>query len=92
MKVSNQIKNIKRGFETSNHSFFTQIAEAVAKRIEEDTGLKLVLQGKTAAGAKIDATLMGQSSDPEKNGDIEDRVRQTMQDLKNPTALTDLLR
>ncbi len=92
MKASNQIKRVRAGFETSNHAFFTQIAEGVAKKIEEDTGLRLVLQGKVAAGAKIDATLMGQSSDPEKNGDIEERVRQTMQDLKNPTALTELLR
>lgn len=92
MKVSNQIKNVQKAFETSNHAFFTKIAEAVAKRIEEDTGLRLVLQGKTASGNKIDATLMGQSSDPEKNGDIEERVRQTMQELKNPSALTGLLR
>lgn len=92
MKVSNQIKRVKQGFETTNHTFLSQIAAAVTKKIEEDTGLRLSLQGKIETGRKIEATLMGQSSDPEENGDIEKRVRQTMQDLANPTALTDLLR
>lgn len=92
MKVSDQLKTVGRGFETSNHAFLSAIAKAIAGKIEEDTGLKLVLVGKVADGTSISATLTGQSADLEKNGEIEERVRRTMQDLKNPSVLTDLLR
>lgn len=91
MKVSDQLKVVKRGFENSNHTFFNMVAEAIRKKLLADAGIELALTGKTATNNTIEAALVGQSSDPEKNGEIEERVRQAMQNLKNPTVLVDLL-
>lgn len=92
MKACDQMKGIRKGFETSNHTFLSQIAAAVADKIKADTGLDVMLTGKEVSGDTIKAALIGQSSDAEKNGDIEERVKQTMQGLRNPSALADLLR
>lgn len=92
VKASDQIKGIRKGFETSNHAFLSQIAAAVSEKIKVDTGLEVVLTGKEVSGDMIKAALIGQLSDVEKTGDIEERVKQTMQGLRNPSALVDLLR
>lgn len=92
MKVSNQLKQIRSGFEISQHAFLNKVAEAIAEKIKKDTGLELTPVGKEDSGGKISMTLVGQSVDPEQNGDIEERVRRTMQGLRNPTNLVDLLR
>lgn len=92
VKACDQITSIRKGFDTSNHTFLSKIAAAVAEKIKADTGLEVILTGKEVNGDTIKAALIGQSSDPEENGDIEERVRKTMQSLRNPAALTDLLR
>ncbi len=92
MKVSDQVASARRGLDLGNHGFFSKIAAAIQTKIAADTGLSLQLVGKTTTATKISATLLGQSSDPDLIPDLERKVRESMQDLKNPSALTGLLK
>lgn len=92
MKVSDQIAAARRGLDLGNHGFFSKIATAIQEKISSDTGLSLSLVGKSTTATKISATLLGQSADPELVPDLERRVRESMQALKNPAALTGLLK
>lgn len=90
MKVSNQAKVIKKGFDISNHSLFSAVAQAIAAKIEKDTGMKVSLQGKQVQGHKISASLVGQAiTDSE---EISKKVRRTMDSLKNPATIIDALK
>lgn len=91
-KLEDQTKGVKRSFDNSTHSFFRLVADAIAAKIKQDTGLELELVGKEASKNGMSATLVGQATDPERIPDIEQRVHKTMQGLKNPSNLTDLLR
>ncbi len=90
MKASDSIKPIKSGFDLSTHSLFSAIAEVVRLKVEQDTGVKLTLQGKAGGKGKITATLLGQDLNPAE--DLPDKVRQTMDALKNPSTLIDGLK
>jgi hypothetical protein len=91
--TTDQTKQIGKGVDLSSHSFFNAIAEAIKERVARDTGLTLSLQGKKATGkGKISAVLIGQLTDPAKIPEVGDKVRRTMDALKNPTNFLDTLK
>lgn len=92
MKVSDQVLAARRGLDLGNHGFFNKIASAIQAKIAADTGLTLKLVGKAGSGPKITATLIGQTSDPELLPDLERKVEESMQDVKNPSSLVNLLK
>ncbi len=92
MNLSDQVNKVGNGFDASNHTFFKAIANAVQAEIEKNTGLKLVLQGKTSSKGSITAILAGQSVDPKQIDGLDDKVRQTMDNLRNPSNLISALK
>jgi hypothetical protein len=93
-RVSNDIKAIGNNFEVSNHTFLGQISSGIQGRVGETvSGLKVVPTGKKAARGDISVTLVGQVT-LEKSDDVEtanEKVRQLMDSLKNPSNLISLL-
>jgi hypothetical protein len=83
---------LRKKFEVSNHKFLTSLCDAIAKKLKDNAEIEMAQAGKKVQGHKIETTLIGQSADPDVNKDIEKRVKQTMDSLKNPTALADLLK
>ncbi len=92
MKVSDQLNGLKKKFEVSNHKFLTAICDAIAEKLKNNAQIEMAQAGKKAHGKTIETTLIGQSADLDVNKDIEKRVKQTMDGLKNPVALTELLK
>ncbi len=92
MNLSNQLKGLNSKFEVSNHKFLTALCDAIAKKLKDTAQIEMAQAGKKVRGKVIETTLIGQSADLEVNKDIEKRVKQTMDSLKNPVALTDLLK
>ncbi len=92
MKVSSQMKGLKQKFEISNHKFLTTICDAIAKKLKDNAQIEMTQAGKSTKGNIIYTTMIGQNADPEVNEDVAKRVKQTMDSLKNPSALTDLLK
>ncbi len=90
-ELSAQIKVVRSGLDVHNHTFFNQTATALTKRIEDQIGLKLTISGKAVKGQVITALLTGESADPKVVAEAAVRVRQLMQDLKNPTAMLRLI-
>jgi hypothetical protein len=89
-KISDQFKPVRSGFDLSTHSFFQLVADAVADKIMAGVNVKLQLQGKVSSKEKITAVLLGQAvpdGDKSQTTDLDDKVRQIIQDLKNPTNL-----
>jgi hypothetical protein len=93
-KVSDQVKLLKSGFEISNHTFVNQITDGLQECVETAVpGLKVSPMGKRASGHDISLTIMGQITleDEAALEDAENKVRQLMDSLKNPTNLLSLL-
>ena len=93
MKVSktpDQVKFVKSNVSVSNHRFFNNIMMAVKQQIVEQTpGLGLQYGGKVVSGTNVSASLTGEMIDVD--GDTDEKVRQTMDTLKNPSSLISLL-
>ena len=89
VKVSEQSKMVRSNVSVSNHRFFNAIMMAVKQKIEDQTGMELRYGGKEANGSSISASLRGEMIDTD--GDTDEKVRQTMDTLKNPSSLMSLL-
>lgn len=93
-KVSDQTKMIGNRFDISNHTFLNQLTTGMQVRVGETVpGLKVTPVGKKASQGEVSLTLMGQVAldDATKVEDAEDKVRQLMDSLKNPSNLLMLL-
>lgn len=89
MKVCDEVKNIKAGFNISTHSLFKKIADAVAKKVFIDTNITLSLSNKTVnSDGKIEAVLTGFV-----DGDVstESEVHKSLSEIKSPSELMNLL-
>jgi len=84
-KIPEQTKVVKSNVSVSHHRFFNAVMMAVKRKIEDQTGLELRYGGKEVSGSNISASLRGEMIDVE--GDLDDKVRQTMDTLKNPSLL-----
>lgn len=94
MKVSDQMKPMKSGVDLATHSFFTKIATALQKKIEDDTGIKVAFVGKSTGGkGKMSAALTGDFTDPdpEKVEEAQKRIEILMATIKNPKSLIGLI-
>lgn len=95
MKVQEQTKQVKKGLDGSTHSFFTKLAQALQKKIADQTGIQVTFTGKVTTGrGKMEAVLSGQFSDPDPTN-VEEagrRLEEEMHRLKNPTNLIALLK
>lgn len=89
VKVSEQSKMVKSNVSVSHHRFFNAMMMAVKQKIEDQTGMELRYGGKEANGSNISASLRGEMVDTD--GDTDEKVRQTMDTLKNPSSLMSLL-
>ena len=89
VKVSEQTKVVRLNVAVSNHRFFNIVMEAVKQKIEDQVpGLDLRFGGKAISGSNISASLKGEMVDVD--GDADEKVRQTMDALKNPSSLMSL--
>ncbi len=94
MKASDSIKPTQNGFDVSNHKFMNQLATGLQSRVEETVpDLTMVPTGKTASKGIVSFTLVGQVtlSDADAKDSVNDKVRQLMDTLKNPSNLLSLL-
>lgn len=90
-KISDQIKVVKSHTSVTHHQFFNMVMMAIKKKLEEQVpGLELQYNGKAVSGTRISAKLTGQAID--ENGDTADKVRQTMDSLRNPATLLSALK
>ncbi len=88
MKVSEQSKHIENQFVISNHAFINQIANGLQKRLmQEIPGLTLSLGGKSESGNVIKLVLSGATVVEGELEETENKVRMTMDKLKNPSEL-----
>lgn len=90
MKASKQCKHINTGFEVSNHAFINQLAAGIQKKIQEKVpGFLIKIGGKSESGSTIKMVLSGSmvTTDADKHQEISNKVRQTIDDLKNPSDL-----
>lgn len=92
-RVSDQLKKIKNGFDNSNHSFMAQLVSGLQERIAEASGLDVQAVGKQAIVGQMSLNVTGSKivDSEEEMERIKDRVRQTMDSLKNPSSLEQLL-
>jgi len=89
-KVSDQVKQIRSSNSVSNHRFFNMIAAGVQKHLEQQVpGLKLVQAAGSVTKNGGTTVLTGQIivQDADEKKSTEDKVRQVMDDLKNPADL-----
>ncbi len=91
-ETAKQLTILKNGANLSTHSFFNVLAEALKEKIKETTGLDLVLVGKSVAGHGISATLTGEVVITDDNADVNNKVKKTMQELRNPANLMAILK
>jgi hypothetical protein len=90
VKASEQVKMVRSNTSVAHHRFFNTMMLAIKQKIEEQNPeLKLQFGGKEVSGSNISASLRGQMIDTD--GDADDKVRQTMDTLKNPSSLLSLL-
>lgn len=88
MKVSDQSKHIENQFVISNHAFINQIASGLQKRLKQEIpGLTLSLGGKSESGNVIKLVLSGATVVEGELEEAENKVRMTMDKLKNPSEL-----
>lgn len=96
MEIQEQIKSIDNNFEVSNHTFINQLMSGLQARITETVpDLKLRPTGKKASKGQITLTMVGQVTIDPIAGDIDsvdDKIRQLMDSLKNPTNLIEMIR
>jgi len=89
--LADQFKIVRMNRNTSDHRFFNAIALAVKAKLEQQVpGLELHFGGKAVSGTQVSAQLTGQMID--EDGNIDEKVRQAMDGLKNPSMLMSLLR
>ena len=82
----NQVKIVRQNRDVSDHRFFNAIAMAVKTKLEQQVpGLEVQFGGKTVSGSEVVAQLTGQMVD--EDGSVDEKVRQTMDSLKNPSIL-----
>ena len=90
-KVTDQIKVVKSYRSVSHHKLFNALMMAIKRELEEQApGLELQFNGKAVSGATISAKLTGQVVD--ENDDVADKIRRTMDSLKNPSTLMSALK
>lgn len=95
MKVSEQLVPISNGFDVSNHTFVNQIMNGLQQEITETVpDLTIIPMDKKASKGKISVTLKGQIilEDVADINSVDDKVRQLMNSLKNPSNLLSLLK
>ena len=93
-KASSQVKQIGNNFEISNHTFVNQITSGLQERVAQTVpDLKVIPTGKKASKGNISLTLIGQITleDAESVESADEKVRQLMDSLKNPSNLLSLL-
>ena len=93
-KVSNQTKLLADKFEISNHTFLNQLTSGLQERVAMAVpDLEILPMGKQDSRGDISLTIMGQITleDEAELEDAENKVRQLMDSLKNPTNLLSLL-
>ena len=89
-KASKQVKQLKNSVNVSNHRFFNMIIEGVQGHLEETVpGLKLVQSASSLTKDGGTTVLTGRMTvkDSEEKESVENKVRQTMDGLKNPADL-----
>lgn len=96
MKVSDQLKQVKNGFEVSNHVFVNKLMVGLQKEVSQTIpDLKLQPINKQGGKGLFSVTLTGQialdpvSDDPKRT---QDKIRQLMDSLKNKSNLLSLLK
>ena len=95
MKVSEQLVPIDSGFDVSNHTFVNQIMNGLQQEITETVpDLIITPMGKEASKGKISVMLKGQITlaNAEDMDNVNEKVHQLMNSLKNPSNLLSLLR
>ena len=93
-KASNQTKLLADKFEISNHTFLNQLTSGLQERVAMAVpDLEILPMGKQDSRGDISLTIMGQITleDEAELEDAENKVRQLMDSLKNPTNLLSLL-
>lgn len=94
MKLSDQITNIKSGFEISNHKFVTVVANSVIAKLSQTTpGLRLQLSGKNQNGKTIKLNIIGNQAvnTVDELEKTKEDVRRTIDALKNESVLLSIL-
>jgi hypothetical protein len=91
--MADQNKRVRAGFDLSTHTFFSRLADALKRKVEEDTGIKLMWAGKSVMKGKISGALTGQfqSMDQDEIERVQSQAQQLMADLQNPTNLVALI-
>ena len=95
MKVVEQVKTVIRGADNSAHSFFTMLATALQKKIQEDTGVEISFVGKVASGhGEMKAALVGEFRDQDqaKVEEAGQKIQKIMGEIKNPSTLIGLIK
>jgi len=94
VRVSDQAKMVGNHFEISNHTFLNQLTTGLQERVDVAVpGLKVIPIGKKASVGNISLSLTGQITlgDETKVAEADEKVRQLMDSLKNPSNLLSLL-
>lgn len=95
MKASRQFKHVNVGFGISNHTFINKIAAGIQQKLQQEVpGLALRMGGKSENGTKIKIMLTGSiaTADADQHEEVVTKVRQTIDDLKNPSDLLSLVK
>ena len=91
----NQVKAVSNNFEISNHAFVNQLVAGLQKKIGIAVpGLTVGSSAKEATKGKISMIVTGQIivDDSESLSDVDERVRQVMNSIKNPADLISMIR
>lgn len=92
--IKEELQQVNDGFDISNHRFLNMIANGISKLIAKDVpGLKLRYTGKSIKGNVVSAVLIGEIhlNNPDELDRASDKVKTTMQGLKNPTNLIEVI-
>lgn len=91
MNLSEQLKNIWQKHLNSQHFFVSEIQDVVTSGLDE-MGVPTKAT-KTWSNTSIDIKINGVAvvSDKEKADELEDKIREFMQDISNPATLIDKL-
>ena len=91
-RASEQLDAIKNNFDNSNHTFMKQLVEGLSKEIEDATGIKVKPTNKESSLGKIKLELLGQKkADVAGQEILGNDIRRLFDELRNPSALLDLL-
>lgn len=90
-KVPEQLRLINDGFEISHHTLLNRIISGLSSQVGQLSDIQLKAVGKRETGETIEVNLTGIKISPNDMSQEEDKVRQLMDTLRNPSKLIEII-